>query len=56
VKKWYTSKTLWLGVLMIATAVVEYIAGLPVGTTFLQGLSGVMTIVLRLVTNQGITK
>lgn len=53
-KQWYQSKLLWLGVLQIVVAVVEYLAGLPVGTTVVQAVSGILTIVLRLITTQGI--
>tara|TARA_Y100000310_G_scaffold220623_1_gene222171 strand:- start:2127 stop:2306 length:180 start_codon:yes stop_codon:yes gene_type:complete len=55
-KPWYTSKAVLLGILMILAAVMEYVAGLPVGTTVVQAVSGVLMIVLRIVTKTGVTK
>ena len=53
-KNWYTSKTIWLGVLMILAAICEYIAGLPANTTLIQGISGIMTIIVRTITNTAV--
>ena len=55
-KKVITSKTIWLGVLMIVAALFEYAAGLPPGTTWVQGISGALTIVVRFLTNDSLTK
>ncbi len=54
--KFLTSKTIWLGVLMILAAIVEYIAGLPSGTSILQAISGCLTIVIRFLTNDSLIK
>uniref|UniRef100_A0A6M3IGC6 Holin n=1 Tax=viral metagenome TaxID=1070528 RepID=A0A6M3IGC6_9ZZZZ len=53
-KKWYQSKALWLGILMVVAAGIEYINGLPVGTTILQAVSGILTIIIRFVTKTSI--
>ena len=53
-KNWYTSKTIWLGALMVVAAIAEYLAGLPAGTSVIQAISGGLTIVVRLVTSQAI--
>ena len=55
-KRWFYSKAIWVGVLMILAAVAEYIAGLPAQATITQAISGVMTIILRIVTTQGLLK
>lgn len=54
IKKWWMSKTFWLGVLMIVAAAIEYIAGLPAGTSAIQAVSGVLTIIIRFLTNTAI--
>lgn len=51
-----TSKTVWLGVLMVIGAIIEYFAGLPAGTSTLQALSGVFTILVRFLTKDAIVK
>jgi len=51
VKNWYQSKAIWLGVLMILSAIMEYVAGLPAGTSIVQAISGVLTIIVRVVTS-----
>lgn len=55
-KKWWKSKTFWLGILMCVAAVAEYLAGLPVGASVVQMISGILTIVVRFVTSQPIGK
>lgn len=55
-KKWYKSKAVLLGVIMILAAVAEYIAGLPAEATIAQAISGVMTIIVRIVTSKGLLK
>ena len=49
-----TSKTVWLGVLMLAGAIAEYIAGAPPGTSIAQGISGILTIVVRFLTTDAL--
>ena len=51
-----TSKTVWLGVLMLAGAVAEYLAGLPAGTSVAQAVSGCLTIAVRFLTNDSLVK
>uniref|UniRef100_A0A6M3JH91 Uncharacterized protein n=1 Tax=viral metagenome TaxID=1070528 RepID=A0A6M3JH91_9ZZZZ len=53
-KNWFASKTNWLGLLMIAAAILEYYIGLPVGTTIAQFAFGVLTIIIRAFTNTAI--
>ena len=55
-KKWYHSKTIGLGALMVLAAIVEYLAGLPAGTSAIQAVSGALTIAVRLITSQAIGK
>ncbi len=55
-KPWYRSRTVWLGILMVLCSVAEYILGLPVGTSVTQAISGVLTIIIRTITNQPISK
>ncbi len=47
-KKWWQSKLLLLGVLQIVGAIAEYLAGLPVGVSIGQVISGILTIILRM--------
>ena len=54
-KSWWQSKSVWLGVLMVLAAVIEYLAGLPAGTSAIQAVSGALTIAVRLITNSGIS-
>ncbi len=53
-KPWYKSRIVWLGILMVVAAVAEYIAGLPPGASITQAISGILAIILRVVTNQSI--
>jgi hypothetical protein len=55
-KKWYLSKGFWLGVVIAAGGIAEYIANLPPEASIPAIVSGVMVIIVRLVTNQPITK
>ncbi len=50
VKPWYKSKLVWLGVLEVLSAAVEYSSGLPAGTSIGQALCGILTIVFRVTT------
>lgn len=49
-----TSKTVWLGVLMVAAAILEYLNGLPVGTSGSQAIFGCLTILIRFLTNDSL--
>ncbi len=51
-----SSKTVWLGVLMILAAVIEFIVGLPAGTSWVQVLSGILTILIRFLTNDSLLR
>ncbi len=51
-----TSKTVWLGVLMILAAIIEFISGLPAGATWAQITSGILTILVRFLTNDSLLK
>lgn len=55
-KKWYMSKSLWLGVLIGLGGIAEYIAGLPVGTSIATTIAGILVIISRAITNTSITK
>lgn len=55
-KKVLTSKTIWLGVLMCVAAIIEYAAGLPAGTSLLQAVSGILTVIIRFLTKDSLTK
>lgn len=56
VKHWYTSKLFWLGVLEIAGGIALYIEGLPVETSAITIVSGIITIIFRFVTKTAIGK
>ncbi len=49
-----TSKMFWLGVVMIAGAIIEYLMNLPTGVTVLQIASGILTIIFRFLTNDSL--
>jgi len=54
-KKWWTSKQVWLGVIIVAGGIAEYFAGLPAGASIPTIISGCLTIVIRCLTNSAIT-
>ena len=54
IKKWWTSKTLWLGVLIVAGGIAEYIGGLPAETSIPLMVAGILTIIVRFLTKQPI--
>jgi len=54
-KKWYLSKTFWMGVVAIAGGVVEYIYGLPAGVSAATIAVGIINIIIRFYTNQPIS-
>jgi hypothetical protein len=51
VKNLFQSKTFWLGILQILAAVAEFIAGAPAGLPIVQIVSGILTIIARIVTS-----
>lgn len=55
-KKWYQSKTVMMGVLLVAFGIAEYIAGLPVGVSIATVVAGILEIILRFVTKAPIGK
>lgn len=55
-KKWWKSKTLWLGVIVVIGGIAEYISGLPVGVAISTIIAGVLGIVIRFLTKQGLMK
>jgi len=55
VKKWYLSKSLWLGVLIVAGGIAEYISGLPVGVSISTVAAGCLSIIVRFLTSQSIS-
>jgi len=54
VKPFWKSKAVWLGILMCLGAIAEYLAGLPAGASAIQMISGILTIIVRFITNTGI--
>ncbi len=54
-KKWWMSKSFWLGTLIIVGGIAEYIAGLPPGASIAAIIAGCLTIVIRVFTNTAIT-
>jgi len=54
IKKWWASKTVWLGVLIVAGGIAEYISGLPAGTSIATIFAGILTVIVRFLTNQPI--
>ncbi len=52
--KTLTSKTMFLGLFMLLTALIEYWAGLPGAVTLPQAISGVFTIITRFLTKDGL--
>jgi len=54
--KTLTSKTVWLGILIVAGGIAEYIAGLPAGASIATIIAGVIGIVIRYLTTDSITK
>ena len=54
IKKWWASKTVWLGVLIVAGGIAEYIGGLPAETSIPLMVAGILTIIVRFLTKQPI--
>lgn len=56
-KKWYQSKTLWVGVLEIVGSIGALMIDESLATeATIGGVCGVLTLVLRFVTDKGIVK
>ena len=56
-KKWYTSKVLWVNVIAVAVVVAEYLIAQKIYSPELHALVlAVINIVLRFVTHSGLTK
>ena len=53
-KSFVKSKAFWLGVAMVVGAIAEYVNGLPVGVATAQLVSGILTIVVRFLTNTAV--
>lgn len=54
-KKWWQSKIFWLGVLIIAGGIAEFIAGLPAEASASTIAAGIIAIILRFLTNTPIS-
>ncbi len=55
-KHWYISKGVWLGVLIIAFGIAEYITGLPPAASIITIIAGCLQVIIRFVTKQGLIK
>ncbi len=53
-KKWWQSKQVWLGVLIVAVGIVEYLASVPAGASIFTMIGGCLTIIVRFLTNTAI--
>ncbi len=51
-----TSKTVWLGVLIVAGGIAEYIAGLPPGASVPTIIAGCLSIIVRFLTTDSLTE
>ena len=49
-----TSKTVWLGVLIVAGGIAEYIAGLPAEASIPTIIAGCLSIIVRFLTNDSL--
>ncbi|MDP2728996.1 MAG: hypothetical protein Q8O55_00710 [Dehalococcoidales bacterium] len=54
-KNWYQSKQVWLGVVIVAGGIAEYIGGLPAGVSIPTAIAGCLSIIVRFLTNQPIS-
>lgn len=55
-KKWYLSRTVWLGIIVVAGGIAEYIAGLPPGVAISTVIAGALGVIVRFLTNTKVTK
>ncbi len=53
-KKFWHSKAFWLGMVVIALGIAEYIAGLPAGATIPTITAGILGVIFRFLTNTAI--
>ena len=53
-KSWYKSKSLYLGILIVAGGIAEYIAGLPAGVSISTVIAGCLSIIVRFLTKEPI--
>lgn len=57
VKKWYTSKTLWLNVIAIAGMIAEYLLTNQIYSPETHAIAlAILNLGLRIITNTGLTK
>jgi len=54
--KTLTSKTVWLGVLMVAAGIAEYLGNVPAEASIGTIVAGCITIIIRFITKDAITK
>lgn len=54
-KSWYKSKTVWLGILIVAGGIAEYIAGLPAGASIPTIIAGIIAVIVRFLTKDSLT-
>ena len=55
-KKWYASKAVWLGVLMVAGGIAEYLVGVEPGASIGTMVAGALTVIVRFLTNSEVTR
>ena len=55
-KKWWQSKALILGVLVLVGGIADYIAGLPLGISVPTIVAGIAQLVIRFLTNTTLVK
>jgi len=53
-KHWWQSKSVWLGIVIVAGGIAEYLAGVPTGASISTIIAGSLSIVIRFLTNQQI--
>ncbi len=55
-KKWYQSRILWLNILALVLTVVELSTGYVLAAAIQDSIVAIINIILRVRTNQGLTK
>ena len=55
-KKWYTSKILWLNILALVLTIVELATGYVLAAAIQDSIVAIINIILRTHTNQGLEK
>ena len=53
-KSWYQSKSVWLGVLIVAGGIAEYLAGVPAGAAIGTIVAGCLSVIVRFLTTNSI--